>query len=230
MTVRLVSVLAMTVARRFAIMILSASALLFGSTSLGYAAPTAGASGAVASSIARTATLHVAPVGHRGHLRSGYRVVDRVGGASCIYGSEPVGHAYRCFGGDSGVYDPCWVQNTRKPNVLCLGTPWLHRVVQLHVTRGFNDSAGTIGSRFGPWAMRTVSDHRCYFSQGATGTVNGFRLNYGCGGKITLVGDVDKSQPVWRIRKAIYVGNYHYAMDGWVNLSKTWYGKATLSA
>jgi hypothetical protein len=43
-----------------------------------------------------------------------------------------------------------------------------------------------------------MSGERCTMLTGATWGVAGMRVNYGCPGDVSVVGDLDRSAPVWR--------------------------------
>jgi hypothetical protein len=182
---------------------------------------------AAASTPGSTVVAHVRPVDRSGHLRPGYRVVQRLGKASCSFGSESTGTAYRCFAGHF-VVDPCWVAANRH-YVDCLAEPWSHKVVRLHVTKGYDNTGYTrkAGRGSDPWGVQTVAGVRCGWLQGASGVVGKFRINYGCGKttKTVLIGDVDRAPALWTIRKAVNTGSFHYQRDGRVALQKAWYGK-----
>jgi hypothetical protein len=50
-----------------------------------------------------------------------------------------------------------------------------------------------------PWAIELAGGQRCTLFTGATAPVAGMRINYGCPGGYIAVGDIDRTQPVWRI-------------------------------
>ena len=50
-----------------------------------------------------------------------------------------------------------------------------------------------------PWALELGDGSRCTLMTGGTFAVAGMRANYGCVGGRTLFGDIDRTQPVWRI-------------------------------
>lgn len=175
-----------------------------------------------------TVSRHVSPVDAGGHLRSGYVVRHHLSKASCQFGSEASGTAYRCFAGNY-VIDPCWVA-ANKHYVDCLTAGWSHAVWRLHVTKGYDNEG--YNRRHGgrgndPWGVQTVSGARCGWLQGATGTVGKYRINYGCGKspKTVLIGNVNRRPATWTIRKAHDTGNYKYKRDGRVELQRAWYGK-----
>jgi len=55
------------------------------------------------------------------------------------------------------------------------------------------------------WAMETAEGVLCTFLQGATGAVNGERLNYGCADKSSLIGD-PRQGPVWTASRVVLTG------------------------
>jgi len=50
-----------------------------------------------------------------------------------------------------------------------------------------------------PWALELANGQRCMMFTGATAPVAGMRINYGCPGGFQVVGDIDRSQPAWRV-------------------------------
>ena len=50
-----------------------------------------------------------------------------------------------------------------------------------------------------PWALELANGQHCTLFTGATAPIAGMRINYGCPGGLVVVGDVDRSLPVWRV-------------------------------
>lgn len=50
-----------------------------------------------------------------------------------------------------------------------------------------------------PWAMELAGGERCTILTGATAVLAGMRINYGCEGGGSVLGDVDRSGPVWTV-------------------------------
>src|SRR3954470_21002723 len=126
-----------------------------------------------------TSVVRVGPVNPDGTLRAGYSVTHSYGGAQCQRGSAMTGSAYRCFTPQSsGVYDPCWVTQTNA-EVVCLGRPWKHGVVQLSVTGGYaaTDSLRQSGT---PWGVRLTDGNHCLFQPAHVNSINGRPLRYYC--------------------------------------------------
>lgn len=153
---------------------------------------------------AATHEVTYSPFAPGGALRTGLRATPAYGG-SCTTGSfvVPGDAVFRCFAGNL-ISDPCYrdaaQSNAARAVVVCVGDPWTRKVVRLRV-RGKLDSS--YGARKGgpPWALRLASGARCVFLEGATNTVRGLRVNYGCSGGIELAGSPDTSRATWRIRK-----------------------------
>jgi hypothetical protein len=175
-------------------------------------------------SAAPTVVVHVRPVGPGGGLLAGYTSTHSHTGASCEAGSEATGDAYRCFAGN-GVYDPCWVMSN-KVFVVCMSAPWSFNVVLLHVTKGYDNTGYSQRAASIPWGVQLTNGELCDLLQGATSTVGGRRVNFGCQRvKYVLVGNVDRHHKVWRIRKARRTSGGHYKRAGWVDISKAYFGK-----
>ena len=116
-------------------------------------------------------------------------------------------------------------------NVDCLLRPWSHAVVRLTVD-DFRNTGFSRTTHHGPvpWGIEIASGKRCYIVRSGGDEVQGRRLNYYCGNslKFAYVGNVDKSSLLWRIRRYKVIGDYstrhRYKRDGWVNISRAWYG------
>jgi len=50
-----------------------------------------------------------------------------------------------------------------------------------------------------PWAIELGNGKRCSLFTGATAPVGGMRINYGWPVGFQVVGDIDHSDPVWRV-------------------------------
>jgi hypothetical protein len=185
----------------------------------------------------------VSPVDSSGDLRPGYSVTRRLGGGECSFGSDAVGSAYRCFTRND-LLDPCWV-TSNLTSVDCLLEGWEHTVVHVTVSKGFSNVGFTkqTYSGFVPWGIQLTDGKRCGITEGAVDFVGksgqvtdsgGRRVNYYCENslKMALVGNVDVSRSLWRIRRYQVVGSYsskyHYRSDGWAKISRAWYALPTL--
>jgi hypothetical protein len=187
------------------------------------------APGPTAGHAAATHVVRVRPVDSTGHLRSNYRVARRLKAhAHCVLGSEATGNAYRCFAGNS-ILDPCWVRaGSSRSHVLCLTAPWSHAAIRLHVTKGYDNSVMTTTARE-PWGIRLANGTRCAFVQGASSVVHGRRLSYFCQhSKTVLLGNPNRSRPVWRIHTARSTKHGHFVRTGRKRIAKAFFGRPSL--
>jgi hypothetical protein len=171
-----------------------------------------------------TVIENVSPVGTNGYLAPGYRVAHTLGGATCRSHSPTTGNAYSChvrFG-----YDPCWATANR-PYVVCLSAPYYKSVTKLRVARFVNGRG--LGRPAGlPWGLLLANGHRTTLIPGTFGTVSGQNIHYSYDDfRTVLVGPIDKSGSVWRIREAKNVGRFRFKLIGWANIKKAWAGAPT---
>jgi hypothetical protein len=188
---------------------------------------TGAASGAAATP---TVVRHVSPVDADGVLLDRYEVAHRYGDARCQRGSAMTGTAYRCFTAQSpqGIHDPCWV-TTSSDHVICLDVPWRkHKVVQLHVTDGYDDVDG-FGRQRRPWGLRVDIDRRCLLHPAAVESTHGFPVHYYCNKHVALAGPIDRSGARWRIRGYVNTTPHGvqstYQSLGWLHVVTAWRGK-----
>ncbi len=139
-----------------------------------------------------------------GALRPGVLVTRRVSG-ECFAASiadQARDDAWRCMSGNA-IMDPCFQGfEGSVPVLACPETPWSPRVTLLRPTkvpaRG-QANESNIG-RGMPWALEIGDGARCTFLTGATAGVAGMRVNYGCvDGKRSVIGDIDRTLPRWRV-------------------------------
>jgi hypothetical protein len=139
-----------------------------------------------------------------GVLRPGVQIAGRVSGTCFAASLADQGRpdAWRCMSGNR-ILDPCFEGSQGSLVVLaCPDDPWSQRVVVLtaskELPRAESNKAGLHGAP--PWALELSNGARCVFLTGATTAVAGMRANYGCtGGRIGIVGDVDRTLPLWRV-------------------------------
>jgi hypothetical protein len=151
-------------------------------------------------SVATTQVRAVSPVDDTNQLAAGFTINHRYGNASCESGSPTVGKAYECFTPQSseGIYAACWVE--ADPHfVLCLDKPWQHKVVRLHVTRGFGDSTGFVKAKR-PWGLRLANGYRCLVILGPVHVTHGKPVNYYCNHSRALAGRISKRHDAWTVR------------------------------
>jgi hypothetical protein len=176
-------------------MIYFLSAFVCASVGLGWAADPA--------PVTRTQIKLLTPFGPAG-LRIGMAVTEKVDGncfaASAASPSRP--DAWRCSSGN-GILDPCYqrIMGNEKELACPVGGPWPANVVLLTVTQPLPSEPRKEMRREDtlPWALELGNGQRCSLFTGATAPVAGMRINYGCPGGFQVVGDIDRSQPVWRV-------------------------------
>lgn len=136
-------------------------------------------------------------------LSIGLAVTRRVSG-SCFAGSAASSgrsDAWRCSAGNA-ILDPCYQGVESGKTVLaCPDTPWSANVVLLTLTKDLpqKDANKDTAPKGLPWALELANGRRCELLTGATFGVAGMRANYGCDDNAYVVGDPDRSLPVWRV-------------------------------
>jgi hypothetical protein len=154
------------------------------------------------STVSRTQIKLLTPFSF-GRLSNGLTASEKASG-SCFTESVASGSrtdAWRCTTGNA-ILDPCFQNVMGDAKVLaCTRDPWSTNVVMLTLKaplagerRKEIDRATTL-----PWAIELATGQHCSLFTGATAPVAGMRINYGCPGGWNIVGDIDRSQPVWRV-------------------------------
>ena len=109
--------------------------------------------------------------------------------------------AWRCSAGNA-IQDPCF-QNVMGDarSVACLRSPWDDRVTVLTLASPLPSATRKEITREKalPWALELADGDHCSLMTGATASLAGMRINYGCPGGGLVAGDIDRSQPVWRV-------------------------------
>ena len=140
---------------------------------------------------------------HEGHLGIGFAVTSQ-GSGKCFAESAASAarpDAWRCSMGNA-IADPCFQNVMGDPKTLaCPADPWSANVRMLTISEPLPASArkDLMLKNAMPWAIELANGQRCTLFTGATAPVAGMRINYGCPGGYVAVGDIDRSQPVWRI-------------------------------
>jgi hypothetical protein len=99
------------------------------------------------------------------------------------------------------IHDPCFVGFAGADQVAaCFASPWSSEVVLLALSRPLPGDVNRPPSLLSgsPWALELASGERCTMLTGATWGVAGMRVNYGCLGDVSVVGDVDRSASTWK--------------------------------
>jgi hypothetical protein len=150
--------------------------------------------------LSRTEIKLLTPYGAAG-LSMGMAVTAQVSG-SCFAGSAASPSrpdAWRCHAGNA-IQDPCFQNRMGDPKVLaCARDPWSANVVLLTLTSALPTEPRKEMDSTLPWALELANGHRCTMFTGATAPIAGMRINYGCADGFIVVGDIDKTQPVWRV-------------------------------
>ena len=170
--------------------------------------PSAGTPSAAATNTAdaaSTQTIAVSPVDSDGLLAAGYTVGRTLAGTKCVPGSDTGAVAYRCFGTDSTVNDPCWPDtgDATGRTLVCLAAPWDTTVTRIRVP-AVPDPLPSASSD-GPAILGlALSDgERCVTLQGAHDQVNGVVVAYSCP-SLDALGNIDQSEPAWRASTVRY--------------------------
>lgn len=136
-------------------------------------------------------------------------------------GADARSDAYRCFVGNA-IYDPCF-SNSQAPNsfVVCpLYTP-LSPVLRLRLTKPLpGEQDNTAPTKYPPWAIRLASGRWCELITGATSTVAGMRVSYGCSGGSILLGTPRRTSPTWTI---FYARSYKASQFAAVAIRDAWW-------
>lgn len=135
--------------------------------------------------------------------RLGLRISARVQGRCIAASVADSGRtdAWRCMSGNR-IYDPCFEgfeQST--PVVACLESPRASAVIVLTPAGGVPRQLANKGFPLAspPWSLLLRNGASCGLLTGATFGLAGMRINYACTDGGYLIGDVDRSQPQWRV-------------------------------
>jgi hypothetical protein len=172
---------------------------------------------------ARTQIKLLTPFGPNG-LSIGMAVTEKVNGAcfapSAASPTRP--DAWRCNAGNA-IHDPCYqsILGDNKQLACPVGGPWPANVILLTLAQPLPTEPHKEESRDSalPWALELANGQRCTFFTGATAPVAGMRINYGCPGGFQVVGDIDRSQPMWRV---FFQGEKSIALEQ-VDVAVAWF-------
>jgi eukaryotic-like serine/threonine-protein kinase len=132
-------------------------------------------------------------------LRITARVTGRCFAASVADSGRP--DAWRCMSGNR-IYDPCFEGLEQRTTVVaCLESPWAATAVVLTPTGGVPRQVANKGYPLAspPWSLLLGNGASCGLLPGTTFGFAGMRINYGCTDGGYLIGDIDRSQPQWRV-------------------------------
>jgi hypothetical protein len=109
--------------------------------------------------------------------------------------------AWRCMAGNL-IYDPCFGSGPDASVVICTKDPAdPRRAVRLSLARPLPAVAPRSG-RARAWALQLADGAMCTYMTGATGPVDGQRINFGCSNGRVVVGDPTPGR-VWTVREVL---------------------------
>lgn len=166
---------------------------------------------ATAGDLTRTIPAYVFPYDSDG-LNAGLTVTANVSG---VCGSDSLmttgrPDAWDCLGEDNSVYDPCF-ENPFAPTssadapgeVACMTSPFADEVVLLTLNtpldRDKEAPAADSVSWSLPWALELAGGERCLLLANIELVLAGEAVHYDCADGGTILGVVDRSQPLWTV-------------------------------
>ena len=109
--------------------------------------------------------------------------------------------AFRCSAGNS-ILDPCFTVPGNSSAVVCTPNPTdPSTFVTLNLTQPLPPAQATPTTRHA-WFLQLADETVCNFFTGATGAVNGERINYGCSDGWVVVGD-PTTGTVWTVHEVL---------------------------
>lgn len=160
--------------------------------------------GAGPAGVTRTNVRFVVPFGPSG--LNGGLTASAPQEADCAEGSTVLpdrDDAWFCTVAD-GVLDPCFANPWGDPDaaaeLACLASPWANEAQVVRTTKPLPDRPAAEAGRVElalPWALELGNGKRCGLLRGATAALAGQRINYGCEGGGSVIGDPDRSEPLW---------------------------------
>jgi len=173
--------------------------------------------------LVRTQIKMLAPFGPAG-LSGDLAVTGQVSGQCLSHSvsSTTRPDAWRCSAGNS-IMDPCYqrIMGDEKQLACPVDGPWSGKVVLLTISQPLAQDTRKEASRDAslPWALELAGGQHCSLFTGATAPVAGMRINYGCPGGFIALGDIDRSQPVWRV----FFGNQKGSVLEQVDVAVAWF-------
>jgi hypothetical protein len=171
---------------------------------------------ATAGDVTRTIPAYVFPYDSDG-LNAGLTVTANVSG---VCGSESLmstgrPDAWDCLGENNSVYDPCFenpfaaTSTADAPGeVACMTSPFADDVVLLTLNtpldRDKEAPAADAVSWNLPWGLELAGGERCLLLANIEVVLAGEAVHYDCADGGTIIGVVDRSQPLWT---AIYLAD-----------------------
>jgi hypothetical protein len=168
---------------------------------------------AAAGDMTRTIPAYVFPYDSDG-LNAGLTVTANVSGVCGFESLMTPGRpdAWDCLGEDNQVYDPCFENPFAPPDesgdapgeVACMTSPFVDEVVLLALTAPLDrDKETTPGNDAEswnlPWGLELAGGERCVLRDDIDVVLAGEAVHYDCADGGTILGDVDRRQPVWTV-------------------------------
>lgn len=180
-------------------------------------------SGDEATAPPRTKIKLLTPFGPKG-LSDGLTITEKLDGkcfaASAASPSRP--DAWRCSAANA-ILDPCFqrILGDEKQFACTPEGPWSQKIVLLTATEALPSEPRKDASHDTPqpWALELANGRHCSMFTGATAPVAGMRINYGCPGGFQVVGDIDRTAPVWRV---FFQGEQSAVLEE-VDVTVAWY-------
>lgn len=128
--------------------------------------------------------------------------------------------AYACFASNGQSFDPCFVTDigpAELPLVCTSNGPWSQDVITFLASTPppLRDAPPMSDT---PWALELANGARCLRWIGSGAAVAGLALTYRCGDDAWVLGEPDRSEPVWL---ALYKDTRYFAEQ--VPVSIAWY-------
>lgn len=168
---------------------------------------------AAAGDVTRTIPAYVFPYDSDG-LNAGLTVTGNVSGVCGFESLMTPGRpdAWDCLGDDNQVYDPCFENPFAPPaesrdalgEVACMTSPFSTEVVLLTldapIDREKETTPGADAESWNlPWGLELVGGERCLLLADIDAVLAGEAVHYECTDGGTILGDVDRSQPLWTV-------------------------------
>lgn len=166
-----------------------------------------------AADLTRTIPAYVFPYYSDG-LNPELTVTENVSGVCAFESLAAPGRpdAWDCLGDDNQVYDPCFENPFAPPaesgdapgEVACMTSPFIDEVVLLALDapldRDKEITAGDDAESWNlPWGLELSSGERCLLVDDIEVVLAGEAVHYDCADGGTILGDVDREQPVWTV-------------------------------
>jgi hypothetical protein len=183
------------------------------------ATPTAASAPAdLAAGFARTDRRYFLPFTADG-LKPGLTVTGNERGVCRFTSSAALARpdAWDCIAETNEIYDPCF-ENPYAPRngseeLACITSPFANEVVLLTPTdplerekeaaavpgNGSNASIDLTDPWVLPWALELVNGDRCILLPGTADVFAGLPVHYGCSNGGAILGEPDRTQPVWAV-------------------------------